>query len=118
MVTRFPAGMNCAQMVFGGCLGQTLDVWLRVWPASCWQEAPATHPYRRGRSCDRDQRRKDSRDGVKSEQKMYRHYTGFPGGLREESFRKLLTAGRTAVGQEAILGMLPKNSWAGPWQKN
>ena len=28
--------------------------------------------------------------GLKSEQKVYRRYTGFPGGLREESFRRLI----------------------------
>ena len=29
--------------------------------------------------------------GLKSDQKLYRRYTGFPGGLREESFVKLLS---------------------------
>ena len=47
--------------------------------------------------------------GMKSEQKMYRHYTGFPGGLREEQFRKLFDRRPDRVVQEAILGMLPKN---------
>ncbi len=28
--------------------------------------------------------------GLKSQQKVYRRYTGFPGGLREESFVRLL----------------------------
>ena len=47
--------------------------------------------------------------GMKTEQKMYRHYTGFPGGLREEQFRKLFDRRPDRVVQEAILGMLPKN---------
>jgi large subunit ribosomal protein L13 len=46
--------------------------------------------------------------GMKSEQKVYRHYTGFPGGLREEEFRKRFDRRPDQVVQEAILGMLPK----------
>ena len=46
--------------------------------------------------------------GMKSEQKVYRHYTGFPGGLREEDFRKRFNRKPELVVQEAILGMLPK----------
>ena len=46
--------------------------------------------------------------GMKSEQKVYRHYTGYPGGLREEEFRKRFERRPEQVVQEAILGMLPK----------
>jgi large subunit ribosomal protein L13 len=46
--------------------------------------------------------------GMKSEQKVYRHYTGYPGGLREEEFRKRFDRRPERVVQEAILGMLPK----------
>lgn len=46
--------------------------------------------------------------GMKSEQKVYRHYTGYPGGLREEEFRKRFDRRPEQVVQEAILGMLPK----------
>lgn len=46
--------------------------------------------------------------GTKSEQKVYRHYTGYPGGLREEEFRKRFDRRPDQVVQEAILGMLPK----------
>ena len=47
--------------------------------------------------------------GMKAEQKVYRHYTGFPGGLREEDFRKRFDRAPERVVQDAILGMLPKN---------
>ena len=47
--------------------------------------------------------------GLKSESKMYRRYTGFPGGLREESFVKLLERRPEAIVEQAIKGMLPKN---------
>src|SRR6266404_8890593 len=46
--------------------------------------------------------------GMKSEQKVYRHYTGYPGGLREEDFRKRFERKPEQIVQEAILGMLPK----------
>lgn len=46
--------------------------------------------------------------GMKTEQKVYRHYTGYPGGLREEEFRKRLNRRPEQVVQGAILGMLPK----------
>ncbi len=46
--------------------------------------------------------------GLKSEAKMYRHYTGFPGGLREEEYKKRMARKPEAVIQQAILGMLPK----------
>jgi large subunit ribosomal protein L13 len=46
--------------------------------------------------------------GMKSEAKVYRHYTGFPGGLREEEFNKRMQRKPELVVQEAILGMLPK----------
>ncbi len=46
--------------------------------------------------------------GLKSQQKMYRRYTGFPGGLREESFVRLLQRKPEKIVEEAIKGMLPK----------
>ena len=47
--------------------------------------------------------------GLKAEQKVYRRYTGFPGGLREESFRRLIERRPEKVIEEAIRGMLPKS---------
>jgi large subunit ribosomal protein L13 len=47
--------------------------------------------------------------GLKSESKVYRHYTGFPGGLREEEFTKRLERRPEQVLEDAIKGMLPKN---------
>jgi large subunit ribosomal protein L13 len=46
--------------------------------------------------------------GLKSEKKTYRRYTGFPGGLREESFTRLIDRKPEKVLEEAIKGMLPK----------
>jgi large subunit ribosomal protein L13 len=46
--------------------------------------------------------------GLKAEQKVYRHYTGFPGGLREEEFTKRLARKPELIVQDAIEGMLPK----------
>jgi large subunit ribosomal protein L13 len=47
--------------------------------------------------------------GMKADQKLYRRYTGFPGGLREESFIKLLARRPEKILEEAIKGMLPKS---------
>lgn len=47
--------------------------------------------------------------GLKSQSKMYRRYTGFPGGLREESFVKLLERRPEQIVEQAIKGMLPKS---------
>ena len=52
---------------------------------------------------------KVSLTGLKSQQKVYRRYTGFPGGLREESFERLIVRRPERVIEEAIKGMLPKN---------
>jgi large subunit ribosomal protein L13 len=46
--------------------------------------------------------------GLKSQKKVYRRYTGFPGGLREESFTRLLSRKPEKILEEAIKGMLPK----------
>src|SRR5450432_2353042 len=46
--------------------------------------------------------------GLKSQSKLYRRYTGFPGGLREESFTRLLARRPEKILEEAIKGMLPK----------
>ena len=47
--------------------------------------------------------------GMKAEQKVYQHYTGYPGGLRTEEFRKRLAAKPELIIEDAVLRMLPKN---------
>ena len=47
--------------------------------------------------------------GMKAGQKLYRRYTGFPGGLREESFVKLLARRPEVILEQSIKGMLPKS---------
>jgi large subunit ribosomal protein L13 len=47
--------------------------------------------------------------GLKAGQKLYRRYTGFPGGLREESFTRLLNRKPEMILEQAIKGMLPKS---------
>ena len=47
--------------------------------------------------------------GLKSQQKVYHRYTGFPGGLRTESFTRLLARKPEKILEEAIKGMLPKS---------
>ena len=47
--------------------------------------------------------------GLKTESKVYRHYTGYPGGLREEEFVKRFERKPELIVQEAVEGMLPKS---------
>jgi large subunit ribosomal protein L13 len=47
--------------------------------------------------------------GMKSEQKVYHRYTGYPGGLRSEDFNKLIVRKPEMVIEQAILRMLPKS---------
>src|ERR1700727_2763979 len=47
--------------------------------------------------------------GLKAQSKTYRRYTGFPGGLREESFVRLLARPPEKIVEDAIKGMLPKS---------
>ncbi len=46
--------------------------------------------------------------GAKLNDKMYRHHTGYPGGLKEISAGDLMARNPEKVVQEAIFGMLPK----------
>jgi large subunit ribosomal protein L13 len=48
--------------------------------------------------------------GRKLEQKIYRHYTGFIGGLKEVTAKTLLAKKPTELLFHAVRGMLPKNS--------
>jgi large subunit ribosomal protein L13 len=47
--------------------------------------------------------------GMKAEQKSYHHYTGYPGGLRSEDFRKRLARKPESIVEDAVLRMLPKS---------
>ena len=46
--------------------------------------------------------------GRKSEQKLYRHHSGYPGGLTETRAKSLLQDKPTRVVEQAVRGMLPK----------
>src|SRR5947199_7925173 len=47
--------------------------------------------------------------GRKEENKMYRHFTGYPGGLVEKSLKRVRAERPTRIVEEAVAGMLPKN---------
>jgi len=47
--------------------------------------------------------------GQKLEQKVYRHHTLYPGGLREVAAKKVYENNPDHMVIEAVLGMLPKN---------
>ncbi|MGB9403289.1 MAG: 50S ribosomal protein L13 [Candidatus Acidiferrales bacterium] len=47
--------------------------------------------------------------GNKIDQKVYRHHSGYPGGLKEITIRRVMQNKADDVIREAVLGMLPKN---------
>jgi large subunit ribosomal protein L13 len=50
--------------------------------------------------------------GKKTTQKLYKSYTGYPGGLREKSYEKMLVQKPKYILWHAVKGMLPKNKIA------
>ena len=46
--------------------------------------------------------------GRKEEKKVYRHFTGYPGGLVEKSFKRVRAERPVRIVEQAIQGMLPK----------
>ena len=47
--------------------------------------------------------------GLKAESKAYHRYTGYPGGLRTEEFRKRAVRKPELILEQAVLRMLPKS---------
>jgi large subunit ribosomal protein L13 len=47
--------------------------------------------------------------GMKAESKVYQHYTGYPGGLRTEAFRKRFAWKPELIIEDAVARMLPKS---------
>jgi large subunit ribosomal protein L13 len=47
--------------------------------------------------------------GKKVNQKVYQHYSGYPGGRKETAFAKMLAEQPDEVIRHAVRGMLPKN---------
>ena len=48
--------------------------------------------------------------GKKLDQKIYYHHTGYPGGLKETKYRKLMADKPEFAVRHAVVGMLPKGS--------
>ena len=46
--------------------------------------------------------------GMKTDQKVYHRYTGYPGGLRSEALKKRMTRKPELVIEQAVSRMLPK----------
>jgi large subunit ribosomal protein L13 len=56
--------------------------------------------------------------GRKMQDKVYNHYTGFPGGLRTETLGKMMARKPTEALSLAVSGMLPKNKLRKIWMSN
>ena len=111
MVTRFPSGPEITRKWYVvDASGQTLGrLASRVASILSGKNSPRYTPFLDvGDHVIVINAEKVRVTGMKSEQKVYRHYTGYPGGLRQEDFRKRFDRKPELVVQEAILGMLPK----------
>ncbi len=47
--------------------------------------------------------------GSKADDKVYYSHTGFPGGIKDITFNKLLEKDATQIIEKAVKGMMPKN---------
>ena len=47
--------------------------------------------------------------GNKYDDKMYYHHSGYPGGIKSASFKKLQERNPVMIIEKAVKGMLPKN---------
>ena len=52
--------------------------------------------------------------GDKLNQKMYYHYSGYPGGIKERPLKRLMKEDSTEVIKKAVYGMLPANRMRKP----
>jgi len=112
MSTRFPSGHEIARKWYVvDATGQTLGrLASRVASILAGKESPIYTPFLdTGDHVIVVNAGKIRVTGMKAEQKLYHRYTGFPGGLRTEEFRKKFDRKPEAIVQEAILGMLPRN---------
>ena len=112
MSTRFPSGPETARKWYVvDASGQTLGrLASRVASILAGKESPIYTPFMdTGDHVIVINAGKIRVTGMKAEQKLYHRYTGFPGGLRTEEFRKRFDRKPELIVQEAILGMLPKN---------
>jgi large subunit ribosomal protein L13 len=50
--------------------------------------------------------------GRKAEQRVYRRYSGYPGGMKETSYEQMLARKPTEVLRKAVYGMMPKSRLA------
>ena len=52
--------------------------------------------------------------GRKADQKIYYRHTGYPGGLRQRTYREMMIKDPTEIIRHAVAGMLPKNRLHAP----
>jgi large subunit ribosomal protein L13 len=50
--------------------------------------------------------------GKKAEQKVYRRHSGYPGGMKETSYERMMESKPTEILRKAVYGMMPKTRLA------
>ena len=111
MSTYFPKGEIARKWFIVDADGQTLGrLASRVARILSGKESPRYTPFMdTGDNVIVINAAKVKLTGLKSQKKVYHHYTGFPGGLREEEFTKRLARRPELILEDAIKGMLPKS---------
>src|SRR5215472_13984228 len=117
MVTRFPSGQDIARKWFVvDASGQTLGrLASRVASILAGKHSPRYTPFLDlGDHVIVINAEKIRVTGMKGEQKVYRHYTGFPAGCGRKIFASALSAGRNRWSRTPSWACCPRLSWAGP----
>lgn len=55
--------------------------------------------------------------GNKRKNKLYKSFSGYPGGLKIKNFEKVIQENPTLIIRQAVSGMLPKNKLRASWLK-
>ena len=121
MVTRFPGGQDIARKWFVvDATGQTLGrLASRVASILAGKESPLYTPFiDAGDHVIVINAGKIRVTGMKTEQKVYRHYTAFPVDCAKSSSASCLTGGRTAWCKKRSWACCPRASWARPWARS
>ena len=109
MSTYFPKGEIARKWLVVDASGQTLGrLATRVARILAGKDSPQYTPFLdTGDHVIVINAEKIKISGLKADTKTYYHYTGYPGGIRGEEYKKRFERKPTLVVEDAIKGMLP-----------
>ena len=109
MSTYFPKGVIARKWFVVDASGQTLGrLATRVARILAGKDSPQYTPFLdTGDHVIVINAEKVKITGLKADKKTYYHYTGYPGGIRGEEYKKRFDRKPTLIVEDAIKGMLP-----------